>query len=65
MDLELVSSLVRVRDSGSLFQSNVCTELIFARDLRAVRYIGVSARRELTVIRSSLVNENSKQCKLH
>ena len=35
--------LARVRNSGSLFQSNVCTQyFIFARDLVAVRIIGVS-----------------------
>ena len=39
-DVESVSSLARVRDSGSLFQSNVCN--IFAGDLAAVRIIGVS-----------------------
>ena len=48
-DLQLVSSLARVRSSGSLFQSNVCN-LFFAGDLAAVRIIEVSARRELTVL---------------
>ena len=39
----LESMLARVRNSGSLFQSNVCTQyFIFARDLVAVRIIGVS-----------------------
>ena len=41
-DLELVSSLARVRKSGTLFQSNVCN-LFFAGDLAAVRIIWVSA----------------------
>ena len=41
--LELVFSLARVRNSGSLFQSKVCTQyFIFAWDLVAVRIIGVS-----------------------
>jgi len=40
-DLELVSSLARVRNSGSLFQSNVCN-LFLPGNLAAVRIIGVS-----------------------
>ena len=44
-----MSSLARVRNSGSLFHSNLCKLLIFAGDLAAVRIIGVSARRELIV----------------
>ena len=48
-----MSSLVRVRKSGSLFQSNVCN-LFFpgincCPFYRGVRYSEVSARRELTV----------------
>ena len=39
-DLKLVSSVARVRNSGSLFQSNVCN--FFARNLSAVRIIGES-----------------------
>ena len=39
-DLESVSSLARLRNSGSLFQSNVCN--LFNGDLAAVRFIGVS-----------------------
>ena len=46
--LKLVSSLARVRNSGSLFKSNVCN-LFLPGNLAAVRIIGVSARRELTV----------------
>ena len=49
-DLELVSSLARlIRNSESLCQTNVCN-IFFAGDLAAVRIIGVSARRELTVV---------------
>ena len=53
-DLELMSSLTRVRNSGSLFQSiNVCNSFlpVFCVCLyyQGVRYSGVSARRELTV----------------
>ena len=45
-----MSSLARVRNSGSLFQSNVCIlQFIFAWDLAVVRITGVSARRELTL----------------
>ena len=40
-DPELVSSLARVRNSGSLFQSNVCN-LFLAGILATVRIIGVS-----------------------
>ena len=39
-DLELLSSLARVRNSGSLFQPNICT--FFAWGLAAVRIIVVS-----------------------
>ena len=52
--LEFVSSLARVRNSGSLFQWNVCN-FLFCRGFsycpfyRAVSYSGVSASRELTV----------------
>ena len=55
-DLKLVSSVARVRNSGSLFQSNVCN--FFARNLSAVRIIGESViagcpqRRELTVFKN-------------
>ena len=54
-DLQLVSSLARVRNDGSLFQSNIYNIIItdnlfiFALDLAAVRIIRVSARQELTV----------------
>ena len=53
-DLKLVSSLARVRNSGNLFQSNVCN-LFFPGIYSCcpfywgVRYSEVSARRELTV----------------
>ena len=47
-DFELVSSLARVRNSRSLFQSNI-SNYIFGGDLAAVHYSGVSTRRELTV----------------
>ena len=52
-DLGLVSSLVRVFNSGSIFQSNFCNFFV-AWDLAAVRifwfcYSGISPRRELTV----------------
>ena len=56
-DLKLVSSLARVRNSGNLFQSNVCN-LFFPGIYSCcpfywgVRYSEVSARRELTVPRS-------------
>ena len=40
-ELEVVSSLARVRNSGSLFQSNICN-LFLAWDLPAVRIIGAS-----------------------
>ena len=40
-DLHLVPSLARVRNSESLFQSNVCN-IFLDRDLAAVRIIGVS-----------------------
>ena len=40
-DGELVSLIARVRNGGNLFQSNVCN-LFFARDLAAVRILGVS-----------------------
>ena len=40
-DLELMSSLARVRNSGSLFQSNVCN-LFLPRILAAVIIMGVS-----------------------
>ena len=52
-DLELVwlvSSLARVRNSWSLFQSNAC-KLLFAWDLVVVRII---ARRELTLNENKL-----------
>ena len=42
-DLKLVSSVARVRNSGSLFQSNVC-------NLFLPRIYLLSARRELTVV---------------
>ena len=53
-DLELMSSLTRVRNSGSLFQSiNVCNWFFSGFSVcpyyRGVRYSGVSTRRELTV----------------
>ena len=48
-DRDLVYVIVRVHNSGSLFQSNVCN-ITFAGDLAAVRNSGVSARRELTVV---------------
>ena len=55
-DLKLVSSVARVRNSGSLFQSNVCNffcpEFICCPYYRGVRYSGVSARRELTVFKN-------------
>ena len=47
-DLKLVSSFARVRNSGSLFKSNVYN-LFLPGNLAAVRIIGVSARRELTL----------------
>ena len=47
-DLKLVSSLATVRNSGSLFTSNLCN-LLLPGNLAAVRIIGVSARRELTI----------------
>ena len=54
--LKLVSSVARVRNSGSLFQSNVCNffcpEFICCPYYRGVRYSGVSARRELTVFKN-------------
>ena len=43
-----MSSLARVRNSGSLFQSIICN--FFTGDLAAVRIIGVTARRKLTVV---------------
>ncbi|CAH3178568.1 unnamed protein product, partial [Porites evermanni] len=52
---KLVSSLARVRNNGSLFQSNIYNIIItdnlfiFALDLAAVCIIRVSARQELTV----------------
>ena len=50
-----MSSLARVRDSGSLFQSNVCNWFFLGFSCcpfyRGVRYSEVSARRELTVER--------------
>ena len=53
-DLKLVSSVARVRNSGSFFQSNVCNlflpEFICCPYFWGVRYSGVSARRELTVV---------------
>ena len=54
-DLELVPSLARVRNSGNVFQSNICN-LFLAWDVAAVRiirvrFIAVSARWELTVSR--------------
>ena len=48
-DLQLVSSLARVRNSRSLFQSNVCLAFSCCPYYRSVRYSGVSARRELTL----------------
>ena len=52
-DLELLSSLARVRNCGSLFQPNICTffawGLAAVRIIVVVRYSEVSARRELTV----------------
>ena len=54
--LKLVSSVARVRNSRSLFQSNVCNffcpEFICCPYYRGVRYSGVSARRELTVFKN-------------
>ena len=47
-DLKLESSFARLRNSGSLFKSNVCN-LFLPGNLAAVRIIGASARRELTV----------------
>ena len=41
-DHELVSLIARVRNTGNLFQSNVCNLLIFVWDLAAFRIIGVS-----------------------
>ena len=54
-DLELVSSSAKVPNSGNVFQSNICN-LFLAWDVAAVRiisvrFIEVSARRELTVSR--------------
>ena len=46
--LELVSSLVRVRNRRSLFQSNFCSLFLPGISL-LIRDIEVSARRELTV----------------
>ena len=57
-DLKLVSSVARVRNSGSLFQMSViyfCPEFICCPYYRGVRYSGVSARRELTVFLSFLL----------
>ena len=52
-DLELMSSLARVLNSGSLFQSNVCNIFFLGFSCcpcyRGVCYSGVSTRRELTV----------------
>ena len=53
-DLELMSSLTRVHNSGSLFQSiNVCYSFLPGFSVcpyyQGVRYSGVSARWELTV----------------
>ena len=52
MDLELVSSLARVRNSEILFQSNVCNagDLAAVRVNQSVRYSGGSLRRDLTLI---------------
>ena len=41
-DLELMSSLARVCNSGSLFQRNVCNLFFFSGDLAAVLIMGVS-----------------------
>ena len=50
-DLELVSSLARVRNSGSLFQSNVCCRgFNYCPFFGGARYSGVTARRDLTVL---------------
>ena len=46
-----MSSLARVRKSGSLFQSNVCCRgFNYCPFLEGVRYSGVTARRDLTVL---------------
>ena len=53
-DLELVSSLVRVRNSGSSFQSNISNIFLeriqLLSVLSGIRYTGESAGRELTVL---------------
>ena len=50
-DLELVSSLARVRKSGSLFQSNVCCRgFNYCPFFGGVRYSGVTSRRDLIVL---------------
>ena len=70
-DLKLMSSLTRVRNSGSLFQStNVCNSFLPGLSVcpyyQSVRYSGVSARRELTVydnvgsVMSSMIPSSKK-----
>ena len=60
-DLELLSSLARVRNSGSLFQPNICTFFCLGFSCcpyyRGVRYSEVSARRELTVLHGENVDK--------
>ena len=62
-DLKLVSSLARVRNSGSLFQSNVCTYFCPGFSCfpyhQGVRYSGVSPRRKLTVFRGHLYSRDT------
>ena len=66
-----MSSLTRVRNSGSLFQSiNVCNSFLPGLSVcpyyQGVRYSGVSARRELTVydnvgsVMSSMIPSSKK-----
>ena len=52
-DLKLFSLLARVRLSGSVFQSNVCN-LYYLGFSCCSYYSGVSARRELIVLRLHL-----------
>ena len=70
-NLELMSSLTRVRNSGGLFQSiNVCNSFLPGLSVcpyyQGVRYSGVSARRELTVydnvgsVMSSMIPSSKK-----
>ena len=61
-DLESVSSLTSVRNSGSFFSVKRLL-FVFAGDLAGVRYSGVSARRELTVTGSDCSSLSHKTLK--